>query len=180
MSRKFAIRQSFQAAPSTSTAKAVANATPVSHAFAQVIMDKYSPDVEADEHNDIQALFDKWPNDVTTQRLAELTEVLTGYKPTVDNSAQIGSLFKLNGKIYATFNVQGGYAYGVSANGKSNTISSFYLPGSNKANGVTRSEAGLFAKELLSAAGSDLLASVATYGAPAVTTFLKAIGSDVV
>lgn len=181
MSRKFTINRNSQPA-TPSTAKAVANATPVTHAFAQVIMDKYTPDVDQAEDNDIQSLFDKWPNDETTQRLAQLTELLTGYKPLFNGIAKIGTLFKVGGKVYATFFVQSGYIYGLTPSAKGVAVSSVYVDNSGvpKANAVTRAEAGLFSKELLSVAGSDVLSAVASYGGPAVSTFLKAIGTDVV
>src|SRR5579859_5074126 len=90
-----------------SVSKAYAVSTPLAKLLAEKIMSYYNPKQEGTELNDdeqnIQTVFDKFPNDDVTRRLAQLTVALTGYAPVVSGSPAnfpIGSLFKNNGSVW--------------------------------------------------------------------------------
>src|ERR1035438_6366049 len=84
---KFAIAKNTSKASAVdpSVTKATTAASPIVLKLAEHIISLYDTDGGSDDltsdEKAIQALFTKWGNSPTTAMLAELTDVLTGFKP---------------------------------------------------------------------------------------------------
>jgi hypothetical protein len=182
---KFAIAHNNKISQSsqTSTADAVATATPMIQEFCKRIMEHYTPEENCDEVSKVQALFNSWPDDPLSARLAQLVEALTGEKPSITkNKISFGKLWKYGGDIYVTTLMLGNFAYGIDSSATrgvlldKNTSIEIEAP-----THVSRAEAGQFAKKFLDVPGPKLLNyGVSLWGGNWLDNILKEIGPGIV
>ena len=185
--RKYSLNQTKS---TVSTAKAVANATPVTEAFVKCIMRHYTLDDKnheamPEEFARVQTLFNKWGTSSENTKLADLVEALTGFKPKtgVFNTIMIGKLFKNNNTIYTIAYVSGGYIYGINATANNYvTLPTTTNIGKGSAQFVQTAEAGEFAKAFLKVKGADLLTYIASaFSGAGMKQFMAAVeGTEIV
>jgi len=177
---------------SAESTDAVANATPLILALAEKIKSFYDKDTnlvlarDDAQFTEVQAVFNDWPADEFSNRLAQFTEALTGFKPRLQTakSFKIGELLKIDGRAYVVVgNANDGHPYyAVNASVTDyNTISAINTTGIQlNYQAVGAAEAGLFIKELLTVPGSKLIVFLAN-NAPYITDELIAeLGADLV
>jgi hypothetical protein len=166
---------------STPTKDVIDKASPLIKRFAEIIMGYYSPEepavFESEGDKTVQALFDKWPKDDTTLRLAELTEAIYGYKPVVKDNKTIkfGELIKYNSDVYVTVHSDSNSFYVASVNG----ANCLRLYPNNAINKVTAAEAGIFVKEFLKVKPSILLTTLGKVAISIVLEFLEQVGDNI-
>ena len=164
-----------------SVTKAVKNATPLTAAFAELVMSKIAKNDEVeldDEAKKIQDIFNKRPSSVPADWLASLLEAVTGYKPTTvtNTSYKTGDTFlATDGKVYAVITNTGSTAYGVGATGTT------YATATGNSKGIpgtvpTTAQVGLFAKDFLKVDGKTFVKYVnGTLGTSALSILLDSV-----
>jgi|GEM_PF-6678232 hypothetical protein len=171
---KISIAKSKSPTISPDVSEAYAQSTPLTKALATLIMSFYEEKDETTgdpKHKPIQDLFNTWNNNDLKQMLAQLTEVLVGFKPviTVPSPFKVGQLFKRNGGIWLVITT-GSSAYAINQ-----TATSYDLINYTTDTSVSLAEAGEFAKDVLKLDGTKLLCFISKVSSSAVPALLQAL-----
>ena len=161
--------------------EAYSQSTPVTRALAARIMSFYKEEAKpeiSETQKKLQACFSGWPADDIANRLAQIVEIWTGFKPVLNNprANKIGQLFKLDSasEIFVVTGMINGVTYGVNVSAtRRATISTPINP-----NDITKAEAGLFAKDILTLNGVKLLTFIASTTPAVFPSFLADLNPE--
>lgn len=166
----------------TETADLYAKASPLVKAIATRIMDPFTTDEEAnplgDDAQAIQDLFNTWPADSLTERLSQLTHVLSGYQPKVARKSP-GMLrcYRHNNITWCVLYTDGSTAYSINSNATNVSNISMGQNISQAPYAASLAEHGAFAKEILAVDGARVYSFVlGQFGAPAAARMLTELG----
>jgi len=108
----------------------------------------------------LKNLFASWPNNVNTQQLAQLTEILTGFNPSPASTFKLGDVVMVgNSRIpMLVVGFSNPYHYALSLGISDTSLAMSTIgPGYTSAVPATTAETGLFAKDFLKVDGVTLI-----------------------